>query len=97
INIDPTGIDDLNTKGELQVYPNPFSTGFTINVPDEKKEAIYDLQLLNLLGQVIYQAAGSVEDLNTGLSSIGGSVPSGSYWLLLSNGDVTYRKQVVRW
>src|SRR5690606_4774792 len=73
INVDPTGMDKVKSEGELQVYPNPFSTGFTINVPEGDREAICELQLFNLLGQVVYQTQGKQDDLNAGLGSIGKS------------------------
>src|SRR5690606_13462575 len=84
INVDPTGMDKVKSEGELQVYPNPFSFGFRISLPGGNVDAVYNLQLFNLLGQVMYKGTGSLDELNADLSSIGKSISSGSYRLLLS-------------
>ena len=79
-------LTSINVPDELKIYPNPAPRDLTISFknPTEKKLSI---QLLNMLGQVIFlkeiQTPGSDELISFSIAHL----PKGVYWLKLDNGN----------
>ena len=89
------GPDDLPvtdvSNPELSVYPNPASSSITA----ESNEIITHIQIIDMLGQVVYNA--QVQDQQKYTIDVSG-LNSGMYFIQVStaNGMVTHKAQVTR-
>ncbi len=72
-----------NPKG-IEIYPNPFDKGFTIKIAQDKGET-YNLKITDILGRVILEQKGTIQQLNTQLSTEPTNWQNGQYILQLKN------------
>ncbi len=82
-----------NPQG-IEIYPNPFDKGFTIKIAQDKGE-IYNLKITDILGRVILENKGTIQQLNTQLSTEPTNWQNGQYILQLRNestGEVQIKK-----
>lgn len=47
------GISEINTNNDVQIYPNPSSTYFYLDIKSDSKEDV-SVQIINLLGEKVY-------------------------------------------
>jgi Secretion system C-terminal sorting domain len=81
--VNPT--DAANVK----IYPNPFQTGFQIEVPEAwRKDAV--VQVSDLSGRIVHESALQAGTLNLAHLS------DGSYLLQIQSPKGTYRQQIIR-
>jgi len=60
-NPNPTGVEDIESAAsEIQIFPNPFSSGFMIHLKCDPGEKI-SIRVLDLQGRAIY----SIEEINS--------------------------------
>jgi GH25 family lysozyme M1 (1,4-beta-N-acetylmuramidase) len=60
-----TGIQELAMRADVKIYPNPSRGAFSVSISEGRTEALR-LQIFDLLGQEIYQAA--IHDAKTEIS-----------------------------
>jgi len=84
----PNGMDNINSKVEFNIYPNPSNDGkFVI----EGLENISDIRIMDLSGQVLTELKVTYESsLEVQLD-----VAPGIYVIQLYNGEETYHKKIV--
>jgi photosystem II stability/assembly factor-like uncharacterized protein len=83
ININTVGVDEMDNRNQLSVYPNPSNGNFTVAF-NSADRTTYTLEVKNTLGQVIYEE--EIKDFKgayTKLLTVGKGV-SGIYTLSLS-------------
>ncbi len=71
-----------NIADGLSVYPNPFTQGFTIKLPQDKGST-YSLSITDMLGRNILNLSGTIETLNKEVAD--NELESGHYILRLQN------------
>jgi hypothetical protein len=77
-----TGVNELSTAANMDVYPNPATTKTTVTF-DNANNTAHSLEVLNVTGQVVRTYApqsGSTFDIERG------NLPSGMYFARLKNG-----------
>ena len=82
---DHTGIAELGSSSQIQVYPNPATTALTISSP----QTIITISITNLLGQMVYAHQYSSEKVEVDVSGL----PSAVYFIKI-NGSDSYRGEV---
>jgi len=91
ISKNSTGIDD-NTLSEISIYPNPATDHITVNTTDSNS-GIYTLQILNLLGDVVYSV--SKEFTETTSININYLEP-GLYFIKIENNGSVISKKFIK-
>ena len=84
-----TGVDDIDSKRGISLYPNPTTGSFTLDIRAQP-DLIYSISVFNNLGQVIYR---TTLYKNNAIITLPGSIPSGNYVLRLTSND---RSEVLR-
>ncbi len=82
-----------NPQG-IEIYPNPFDKGFTIKIAQDKGE-VYNLKITDILGRELFNNNGTIQHLNTQLSTEPSNWQNGQYILQLKNeetGEVQIKK-----
>ncbi len=93
---DTTSIHTTNIKNPqgIEIYPNPFDKGFSIKVAQDKGE-ICNLKITDILGRELFNNNGTIQQLNTQLSTEPANWQNGQYILQLKNeetGEVQIKK-----
>ena len=78
---------------KVKVYPNPASDQLTVDVNFNKEQSL-TLRLVNLLGEVVYEATYNNNDLQYVNTIDVSQLPNGAYFLQVNNS--TYKVEVVR-
>jgi hypothetical protein len=87
---DKTSISETVQPRLLNVFPNPSAESFTLL--NTEKENI-SIKLFSIDGKCIYK-----NQLNAGQSLIfGAEIPSGMFFLNISNGNVNHTQKLVKW
>jgi len=94
VNVGPADPNGINTpaQADLNLYPNPTSTGaFTINWAAEKG-SIQHVSLYNAQGALVYNKSvhGSAQQVDLDISHL----TPGIYYVSITVGDKTYRKKL---
>src|SRR5690606_4701766 len=97
VYVGATGIGEIENGKGFSISPNPFKKGFQINLQGTSTQA-NTLSLFNILGQKVYEAKGTIKQLNENTNNIGKQLNSGTYFIELKsdNGHV-FRKEIVKW
>ena len=74
----------------LKVYPNPFSDKTTIEFYNPNNE-LFSVKLLNLSGKIVYSSSVSKNKFEI----LRNQLTSGTYELVVSNGNVVYIKKII--
>jgi hypothetical protein len=89
---DETSLNDISfAKGNIQIYPNPTSGNFTIEIIDLQKEA--EIIILNVSGKVVYE-----DMMNAGENRHQVNLSeyrSGVYFIKLRIGTKVYTKKII--
>jgi len=85
-----TDVPDMNTMGNVKVYPNPASTSFTIQLDEPQN---YRVNIVNLAGQTVYS-----QDFSDPTILINaGQFVSGMYLLFIQTDDgKTYNSKLLK-
>lgn len=94
----PVAILAADAPPTLQVYPNPFTTGFSMALDGGAKGETYTLHIYDMLGRQMYSTEGTLTGINRLLKSQGENWPSGAYYLELRSrvACLTYRQKLVK-
>lgn len=84
-----TGISQYTKGKELQIFPNPSSTDFTIVLENQSN----DITLIDMLGKII-QEYHSVKEGSFTL--FGSDIPNGMYFIQVKNSDGISNQKVVK-
>lgn len=82
------GFASINSPGEIQIYPNPNSGNFTIEVKEPKDNL--KLELFNSIGQRIYTSP-----LEYGLNLLDLDIPDGIYFLNIVSGEKVFKQNII--
>jgi hypothetical protein len=84
----PTAIRENSADNAVKVFPNPSSSGvFNISTSSSGES----LEVLNILGSVIYKQKKGAQETQLDLSSL----PSGTYFVRLTNSSATRTEKLV--
>lgn len=84
VQYEPTGINEINWRGEVSLYPNPAQQQLTIN---SSQLPISNLQVNNLLGETVLEQQGN----NSGKAVLNvADLADGVYILKIASGSSTY-------
>ncbi len=89
-----TNAKDIYNPQGIEIYPNPFDKGFIIKAAQDKGE-MYNLKVTDILGRIILENNGTIQQLNTQLSTEPTNWQAGQYILQLKNeetGEVQIKK-----
>jgi hypothetical protein len=87
-----TGIKDVNTNGNIGVYPNPFTDNLTINFNTTVSGRV---ELVDVLGKVVYASTmKNKKEHNVTLGS-NSNIAAGMYYLRIT-GDVNEQIKVIK-
>jgi len=88
------GVQELNSNGDIHIYPNPASQSITINWPSAFRDNIV-ITVVNVLGEEVYREAHKAQ--NSGLQIVldVSSFTDGVYSLQIGFGDRTLNKKFV--
>ncbi len=95
-SIEYTSIKQLyfeSNKVDLLTIPNPFSSNFTIQISSKQNHTIQSVELINVLGQIVYHQKTSGK---TSLSLPVQSLPAGTYWLSVQVGNQWLKRKVIK-
>ena len=84
----PLGVQPLESGAGIKVFPNPFANEISISSPLSK----YGISITNSIGQEVYHNDNQKGDLDLDL----GGQASGLYLLMVSDGDKTYIKKILK-
>lgn len=91
---EPTGITEMDNSLEFGLYPNPNNGTFTINI--ENANGVYNVNVMNVIGQSVYQEVILVEGNNSEIIDLG-IVESGIYFVQLKGeNEETIQKMIVK-
>lgn len=91
-----TSIGEIVEEKGFSISPNPFHEGFHLNIKEAGNKK-YQLTLTNILGQKVYAATGSLEEINKKVKSIGKQLSPGTYMVTLKGNDaLIYQEKVVK-
>jgi hypothetical protein len=83
-----SSIDEDSPKQlEVEVYPNPFSEKFFVELPNGE----YEVSLANVSGQIVREIS-----VNGNFEILGEDIPSGIYLLKISSDDGNYLVRIVK-
>jgi hypothetical protein len=89
-----TGVDQNSLVASFRVYPNPASGAFTVEVTNTVASTMM-ITLTNIQGQVVYE--NKVSNVISHSENIDTKLPSGMYFLSISNGsEVKVQKVVIQ-
>lgn len=94
---EPTNI--INTSKDnynLQIFPNPFIESFSIELNRIDKNTAYELNIYDILGRLLYNDNGTIQDINKHLVTFGKNVSLGSYYLNLKNREMSFNKTLLK-
>lgn len=80
-----TGISNINKNDELKIYPNPAKNAIAVRIPDDIK--IYEINLLNMVGQSILQTKSNVIDVS--------NIPNGIYSVTVQSDKTIFNKKAI--
>ncbi|MBF6640935.1 T9SS type A sorting domain-containing protein, partial [Flavobacterium sp. J49] len=81
------------TGFEATVYPNPFTTNFTLAVETSSQSSI-DVKVYDMVGRLVDQRTVSVSELKKGI--LGDQYPSGVYNVIITQDEVVKTLRVVK-
>lgn len=82
----------VTITNELNVYPNPSSSFFTVTFSKKYKNRSVNLQVVDLQGNIKFQASG-----NTNMNySFGNNFPPGTYFVKALIGGVIYTTKIIK-
>lgn len=90
VNINPLSVSENAYKGKLNVYPNPSSGQFVVQLPAE--EEILGIVIYNSLGQAVFQAENATELRETYPLAI--HLPNGNYKILVNSLNSVYSAEI---
>ncbi|MBA3706284.1 MAG: T9SS type A sorting domain-containing protein, partial [Bacteroidetes bacterium] len=94
-SIDPTGSDNQN-QPFINVYPNPNNGAFTLDIsfPDN---GLYNVEIANVLGQIIYTESLNINNRNYNFSKIFDrtTLSKGIYIVKLSGNGANTNKKII--
>ncbi|MCF8365113.1 MAG: C10 family peptidase [Bacteroidales bacterium] len=85
-----TGLDEVNSFGELQLYPNPATDYIKVSL-DESSSPLGNIQIINFIGVLILE----VQSTNTSETIDVSSLPEGCYVLRVTKAGNTISKKIV--
>jgi len=82
-NVGTLSVQDVIASQESRIYPNPFSSGFTLQIPPSSGNKL--ISIVDLMGKIVFQIESSddVVELNINQSSIS----TGMYLLKIVGND----------
>lgn len=87
------GVSVINSDATLHIYPNPASSLLTVEVNSNKHVGMIQLQILNSLGQKVYETQVIANQRNRIELS---SIRKGVYTVQLSDGQTSVHKKFVK-
>lgn len=78
-----------NFSPALEIFPNPSQGRITVRLPES--EQVWNIQVLNLMGQTVRNHTSSAVNLKLDLSEL----PAGTYVVKASNGQTTYQQKLL--
>ena len=83
-------ISEIKMDSEIRIYPNPSNGHFTVSIEGHDGESI--LEVLGMMGQVIYSYQGELATHNIDLTEEG----NGIYLVRVSQGEKQYVERIVK-
>ncbi|RYD75261.1 MAG: T9SS type A sorting domain-containing protein [Sphingobacteriales bacterium] len=91
-----TGIQRENLVKLLQVYPNPSQTGKFLVALSPETNAIYTMQVTDIVGRIIYSNQIKANQMQNGNLTIDlGKAAKGFYTLQISDGENTFTQKLI--
>ncbi|MBF6640023.1 T9SS type A sorting domain-containing protein, partial [Flavobacterium sp. J49] len=81
------------TGFEATVYPNPFTTNFTLAV-ETSSQSDFGIKVFDMVGRLVDQRTVSVSELKKGI--LGDQYPSGVYNVIITQDEVVKTLRVVK-
>lgn len=88
----PVGISEISYENDIEIYPNPSSGNFTINVYNKLKSNSTNIEVYDLLGSKIQQVA-NVKSFPFTMNLP--ELSSGIYYFKINNGEISVTKKVI--
>ncbi len=89
-----TGVAQIASSAAFNVYPNPSTGTFTIDIPQTTNGSV--VTICDVLGKVIDRRAISDRTSQQAVFNLS-NVAAGSYIIRVDAGDMTYRSKIVIW
>ena len=89
-----TGVSQVASAGEFNVYPNPSTGSFIIDIPETADGSV--VTVCDVLGKVIERRVIGDHNPQKALFNLKNVAP-GSYIIRVDAGDMVYRNKIVIW
>ncbi|MBL0340907.1 MAG: T9SS type A sorting domain-containing protein [Bacteroidetes bacterium] len=94
VNVNCRLVGESNAEFDVEVYPNPFQSQFTISLPDEWNESI-TVMLYDLSGRLVYQLESATLEGNELDLSVA-HLKNGTYMLQVIANDEQFKRVIVK-
>ncbi len=94
VNLNPKGIEEIETSMSLQVYPNPATDQITISQPEGNENLFETISVFDLQGKLCKTAAGE-KDENQIIISIA-DLPAGEYMIVAEGRNIRATGKVIK-
>ena len=85
------GTSGIDKHAALHVYPNPNNGSFTINLETVDPQAGFELFVMNMAGQVLY----NTREFSPVVQVDERQLPSGMYFVVCKNGAETFTEKLM--
>jgi hypothetical protein len=85
VNLAPTGIAKPEWARGINVYPNPFTQSFQLEINNADKNTVYTASITDVIGRQLLTLKGNVNELNRQLATQTITFDQGNYWLQLTD------------
>ncbi len=93
-NNNPSGIDDLKSAGNFNVYPNPFDTYVKVKIENDINSRTIDYAIYNQFGQVVIQD--NVNLVSDSFNINTENIPAGLYFIRVKTGEFVETRKLVK-
>jgi bilirubin oxidase len=92
--IDPNtiGVAEMEAAESIALYPNPASNSITLEFPDQQKDVMTDIRVINMLGETIHSFQTTGDQLKVDIEKWN----AGIYLLLIRSGNQVTTKKLIK-
>ncbi len=90
--VESTAVEDISVSGAIEVFPNPTSDQFTINIAQGNS---YQYELIDLTGRVLSSALLDASSIQQVEKVKVNHLAKGMYWLRFMNEDKVYSTKII--